>query len=175
MTTETSTRRKRQRPALVRRLSLPWGRAKESWPPLRCEVAATDYPELAEPIAVIEKVLIEEFTKLDETAGRQQRSHRGLQVILLLGAAIATTFGAVQAAFSDQRWPGIAVAVVGFLTVAINEIVAQTRPLEHYIHTRARAEQLRSLTWMYLADPEMSERDLEAEVSRIVYEPVGQQ
>ena len=70
---------------------------------------------------------------------------------MIIGAALATVFGAVQAGWPDARWPGIVLAVFAALTTAVANQQRQARPMLDYLTERARAEELRSLYYRFLS------------------------
>lgn len=61
------------------------------------------YPELAEDFAALDDQVAKVFTEYDEAALREQNRYRRQQVLILLGSALLTGLGGLQAVFPGQR------------------------------------------------------------------------
>jgi hypothetical protein len=121
-----------------------------SYPVLPASVR-DDYPALAEDVDVVEQLITPEFARYDLRALRDQNRYRRQQVVLLLGAAVVTALGGIQAALSDARWPGTALAVVGVLLATSSRWAGEQESLDGYLAARGRAERLRALYFRYLS------------------------
>jgi hypothetical protein len=108
------------------------------------------YPALADDFAVLDRHLKEEFTRTDLTALRSQYAYRGLQVLMILGSALVSVLGAVQASFGGQRWIGILVAAAGALVAAVGTFGKERDTQNTYLQARVKAERLRAQYFRYL-------------------------
>lgn len=142
---------KRTRPAILRRFpSFRRWRDPESGPPVPPAKQAA-YPELADDFQLLDEELVPTFVQLDRLALREQNRHRRQQVILIVGAFLATIFAAVQATLEGQAWPGV---VTGLLALAISgftTVVRQRGSQRTFLDARVKAERLRGLYFAYLA------------------------
>jgi hypothetical protein len=121
-----------------------------SWPVIPPDRRAA-YPALAEDFAVIDSVITPVFTKLDSAALRDQNRYRRQQVFILLGSALLSGLGGLQAVLSAQRWPGILLAALGALVATSSQWAREKGSLSRYLSTRARAERLRALHFEFLS------------------------
>jgi hypothetical protein len=110
------------------------------------------YPALKDDLITIEKVLLPAFKEFDLSAQRAQNSHWRQQVILIGVTALTTAFGAVQAAFSHQVWPGVVVAVLGVLSAAVAGLGEERGAERTWFDQRTKAERLRAVAFSYLAE-----------------------
>ena len=129
----------RFRPRLQEPVLIPAGRANQ-------------YPLLEADLTTIAAVIGPAFSDYDLRAQRAQNSFRRQQVGLICVTALTTAFGAVQAAFGHQIWPGIVVAVLGILAAAIAGLGEERAAQRVYLDQRTRAERLRSAAFAYLAE-----------------------
>ena len=121
----------------------------ESYPIIEPAVRV-EYPALAGDFEVLDKELMPYFWELDEEALAEQNRFRLAQVTVIGGTAIATTLGAVQAAWPGWKWPGFAEAVLAALLAAV---IMQARTLkthENYFTNRLKAEMLRGEYFLFL-------------------------
>ncbi|MGW6194786.1 DUF4231 domain-containing protein [Kribbella sp. NPDC055110] len=109
------------------------------------------YPALGADFEVIDRVLTPVFEECDNKALRSQYRYRRQQVLILLGSALVVGLGGLQAALSDQRWPGIALAVVGVVLAVSSQFVKDRGWLNAYLDERVKAEALRSQCFRYLS------------------------
>jgi hypothetical protein len=119
--------------------------------PLLPATVRGDYPALAEDLEVLERELTPAFSRYDIQALRDQNRYRRQQVLLLLGAAVVTALGGVQAALADARWPGVALTVVGVLLATSSRWAGEQESLDGYLSARVKAERLRALYFRYLS------------------------
>jgi Protein of unknown function (DUF4231) len=110
------------------------------------------YPALKDDLITIDKVLLPAFQEFDLNAQRAQNSHWRQQVILIGVTALTTAFGAVQAAFSHQVWPGVVVAVLGVLSAAVAGLGEERGAERTWLDQRTKAERLRAVAFAYLAE-----------------------
>jgi heme exporter protein D len=154
-------------PAFLRKIALfrRWPQLRGSYgeqpviPPGR----AGDYPALAGDLATVAEVIEPAFAEHDLDALRAQNSFWRQQVLLIVVTAATTAFGAVQAAYSRQVWPGVVVAVLGVLSAAVAGLGEERSAQRTYLDQRTRAERLRALAFAYLAElPPFTGADREA-------------
>lgn len=113
---------------------------------------AENYPLLKSDLATVTSVIGPAYGEYDVGAQRAQNSFRRQQVALICATALTTAFGAVQAGFSHQLWPGIVVAVLGVLSAAVAGQGGERAAQRDYLEQRTRAERLRSAAFAYLAE-----------------------
>ncbi len=150
---------------------LPFGKGSV-WPPVASD-AHDHFPALRSRFEAADVTILPAFKTCDEAAMKAQTAHRRYQLVIIVGSLLTTVFGAVQATSSDLWWPGVAVGVVGAATAAVANQQRQSKPMVRYLAERAKAEQLRSLYFRYLAgvDGELEGRGLEVAVATIVFGP----
>jgi len=141
--------------------------------PATVPLIATDdrgeYPALRQRLDDLDRELVPAFAELDLAALEAQRSYRRFQMVLVIGAALASFFGAVQAASGDGgRWAAAIVIGLGAVTsYAATQIRREGLP-GRYLVDRAKAEELRSLYFAYLAGIDIGGvQALEARVNEI--------
>ncbi len=128
------------------------------------------FPALQDLFTGVEATVLKPFQALDEEANRQQLIHRRFRVALIIGSGFTATFGAVQASYEMSAWPGFVLAVLGAITASIARAQQQLGPQSKYLLARAKAEELRSLYYQYLAQIDIRNgRDLERRVADIRY------
>ncbi|MEV4516676.1 DUF4231 domain-containing protein [Dactylosporangium sp. NPDC049525] len=133
---------------LFRRFPAP-GRRLVSSPILPPEAKA-DYPALAADFEALRQVE-ERFQRYDLEALRGQHSYRLQGVVMLVGTALLTGLGGLQAVLSDQRWPSAVLAVLAVALAGVSQFVAEDHALADYRLARVQAERLRALYFIYLA------------------------
>jgi hypothetical protein len=109
------------------------------------------YPALAADFEVIDRELTPAFEECDVAALRHQYRYRRQQVFILLGSALVAGLGGLQAALSDQRWPGVLLMVLGIVLAASSRFAKEQTSLNHYLTERLKAERLRSQYFRYLS------------------------
>jgi hypothetical protein len=124
--------------------------AAVSWPVFPPEKRA-EYPELAQDFAIIDEVVTASFTELDEAAMRNQNRYRRQQVLVLVGSALVTGLGGLQAALSEQRWPGLLLALLAAGLATSSRWAREDASLTRYLDARAKAERLRALQFEFLS------------------------
>lgn len=148
---------------------LPIGRSPSSWPPFPDDDKAS-YPALADRFTVVDSEVLPAFMELDTEASQAQISYRRFRLTLILGAGLTTIAGALLAALGGATWPGLLVAVVGLGTTGVANAYRRDQPLERYLTSRAKAEQLRSMYFRYLSGVDADDqRALEKRVAAIVH------
>jgi hypothetical protein len=150
----------------------------QGWPRLRPRLQepvlipadrANQYPLLEADLTTIAAVIGPAFGEYDLNAQRAQNTFRRQQVALICVTALTTAFGAVQAAFGHQVWPGIVVAVLGILAAAIAGLGEERAAQRVYLDQRTRAERLRSAAFAYLAElPPYGDEDRKARLAAAV-------
>ncbi len=121
-----------------------------SWPVIPPGVG-DEFPTLQEDLAVLSEDVSPAYAVYDAQALKAQNSHRLQQVVLLIGAALTSGIGGIQAMVSDQRWPGILLSGLGFVLGLFGIWVKRQGVLDRYLYARLRAERLRALHFRYLA------------------------
>ena len=95
------------------------------------ERAVTDYPALVDDIGVLDQVVGPAFAESERAALRHQNRYRRQQVIILLGSAVLTGLGGLQAVFpvtvARPRCSPCSGMVLAVVSNAVNELNA----LEH--------------------------------------------
>ncbi len=122
----------------------------QSWPVIPPGVD-DEFPTLQEDLAVLHEDVTPAYSTYDAEALKEQNSHRLQQVVLLVGSALTSGLGGIQAMVSDQRWPGILLGGLGFVLGVFGIWVKRHGALDRYLHARLRAERLRALHFRYLA------------------------
>lgn len=121
-----------------------------SHPVLPADVQLT-YPRLAEDIQVLDDVVGGSFHDTDLAALRHQNRYRRQQVVILLGAAVLTGLGGLQAVFPDQRWPGVLLTALSIALAAVSRTASELDTLDDYFTERVKAERLRALYFRFLS------------------------
>jgi hypothetical protein len=138
-----------KRIALFKRLPMLFWRPRKDNQIVAPEIQ-NNYPDFKADFDVLEQNLLPYFRELDNEALRAQNQFRRQQIILIVGGVIASTLGAVQAALSEAKWPGISEAgLTAFLTMVAffaRELNAQ----KHYFANRLKAETLRGEYFLFL-------------------------
>ena len=148
---------------------LPIGSRTSSWPPFPDDAKAA-YPALADRFAVLDSEVLPSFLELDSEATTAQISYRRFRLTLMVGAGLTAIAGALLAALGGATWPGLVVAVLGLGTTGIANAYRRDQPLERYLTSRAKAEQLRSMYFRYLSGVDGEDRRaLEKRVAEIVH------
>jgi hypothetical protein len=119
--------------------------------PVLPATTASDHPELADDLRVVEQVLAGPFEAADLEALTLQNAHRRRSVVVLLGSALLTGLGALQAAYAHQTWPGVVLGVLAALVAATSRIGVESGTAQRHLSARLQAEQLRALHLRYLA------------------------
>ncbi|HEY8202467.1 MAG TPA: DUF4231 domain-containing protein [Actinomycetota bacterium] len=162
-----------RRLALFKRFpSIRW-RPKPDWPLVGSE-HWPQYPELADDLGILEQELVPTFRKLDREALRLQNSFRRQHLSLILGGALATILGALQAALGGGvAWAGTLEAVLGGGLAGVAVYIRGRRTQRAFLTTRLKAEQLRSEFFLFLAcvgayaDPVARVRFLRQRISEV--------
>jgi len=109
------------------------------------------FPQLAPDFEVLDKEVAPAFTQYDKAALRDQNRYRRQQVIIILGAALLTGLGGLQAVFPHQRWPGLFLAALGIVLSLTAGFARDRAALTDYLSARVKAERLRALHFWYLS------------------------
>ena len=149
---EGRQRRRRQRPALVRRLPrLRWSApdATRNLVPLEEQKR---YPALASDFAYLNDHLLDVFRLCDDEALRQQNTFYLANLVAIVGSLVATVLGIIQvAAVPGRFWFSLAetvlAAALGGGLLATTARAAQ----RGYFTSRLKAERLRSEYFLFLA------------------------
>lgn len=110
-----------------------------------------DFPALFDDFRVLDKEVAPVFAKYDKTALRDQNRYRRQQVVIILGSAIMTGLGGLQAVFPHQRWPGFVLAGLGVVLAGSTAFVKERASMTSYLSARIQAERLRALHFQYLS------------------------
>jgi hypothetical protein len=109
------------------------------------------YPDLAADFAVLDREVAPAFADFDKKALRDQNRYRRQQVLVVLGSALVTGLGGVQAVFPGQRWPGVLLALLGIALAGSTQVAKEQASQSDYLDARVRAERLRGLNFQYLS------------------------
>ena len=147
---------------------LPFGAVPVPAAPVSADQRA-GFPALRERFTDLDDIVVPEFVDHDAKALIAQRRHRRFQLVLIVGAALTSIFGALQGTVGGSEALGIVVAVLGLSTSFVIARQRKNRPLSRHLAERAKAEELRSLYFRYLSGTGPSDADgLRAEVGVIV-------
>jgi hypothetical protein len=105
---------------------------------------------LADDFAVLDRALVPAFDDIDVRALREQHRYRRQKVALLLGSALATGLGGLQAVYPGQRWPGVLLALIGVVTATATRLAQEQKSLDGYLDARMKAERLRGIYFRFL-------------------------
>lgn len=109
------------------------------------------YPTLAEDFEVLDREVGPAFHDSDLAALRHQHRYRRQQVTILLGSALASGLGGLQAVFAETRWPGLLLAAVGVALAASSRTAGELHAQAAYLTERVKAERLRALHFRFLS------------------------
>ncbi|MEJ2885145.1 DUF4231 domain-containing protein [Actinomycetospora aeridis] len=137
------------RPALFQRF--PSLRAPTESYPVLPDDAAARFPALGDEIATLERIVGPEFARSDLEALRQQHRYRALQIGLILGATALAALGGLQAALADQRWPGIALTLLGLVLATVGQMAGELQTFQRFLEERIKAERFRAMYFRYLS------------------------
>jgi hypothetical protein len=156
------------RPALLRRFPKLLSKKLQSTPIIEPD-DVTKYPELADDITVADKHIGKEFEESDLEALRKQNQYRRQQVVIILGAALLSGLGGLQAALPDERWPGILLSALGFVLTSVGIAQRELGAYGEFLDERVKAERLRSAYFRFLSRTGRYEQDnREAQLRRAV-------
>jgi Protein of unknown function (DUF4231) len=142
------------KPEFLARLPRPRWRPGERYPLVKPELRAA-VPALARDFDVLEEELVPLFHELDEGALHAQNDFRFGQLLVIVGGAVATALGAVQAALGGGVTEiGIAEALVAGVLAAVVAYVRGRQPQKEYFTTRLKAERLRGEYFLFLGGVE---------------------
>ena len=108
------------------------------------------YSDFKADFDALEQNLMPYFRELDNEALHAQNQFRRQQIILIVGGVIASALGAVQAAFIDEKWPGIAEAVLTALLTTVAFFARELQAQKKYFSNRLKAETLRGEFFLFL-------------------------
>ncbi len=121
--------------------------------------------ELAADLRELEQHLLPDFWEQDQLANYYQNLHFRYQWLFIIATFFTTALAAVNVWLYAQGWQGyrpfgfvrwtellgIAAAAVSGLAAAVSFLNANQRPQKHWFEARAKAENLRSLYFLFLA------------------------
>jgi hypothetical protein len=108
------------------------------------------YPDFKADFDTLERKLMPYFRDLDNKSLRAQNQFRLQQIVLILGGVLATTLGAIQAAYTKERWPGITEAVVAAFLTLVSVFAREFDVQKKYFTDRLKAETLRAEYFLFL-------------------------
>ena len=109
------------------------------------------YPELADDIAFLDTEVGPTFLDSDRVALEKQNRYRLQQVVVLLGSALLTGLGGLQALYPDQQWPGLLVVTLGIVLTGMSQMAGELKTLDAFLTERVKAERLRAMYFRYLS------------------------
>jgi hypothetical protein len=110
-----------------------------------------DLALLARDVQVLDDVVGPVFEESDRAALRHQNAYRRQQVLMIVGAAVLSGLGGLQAAMSDERWPGLVLAVLGIALAGLGQMAGELKTFEHFLDERVKAERLRATYFRFLS------------------------
>ena len=72
-------------------------------------------------------------------------------MIILLGSALLTGLGGLQAVFPAQRWLGLVLVVLGILLTGVSQAAGELKTLDCFLTERVKAERFRAMYFRYLS------------------------
>jgi SLOG in TRPM, prokaryote/Protein of unknown function (DUF4231) len=140
-----------KRPALFKRFPAPWYRRQPDYPFVKDKDRAAA-PLLDAEVRYLDEMLVPRFRALDDESLRAQHQFRLGIIVLILGSAVATALGSVQAALGGgQLGIGIAEGIVGAVVAGIVVYVRGRRFQQSYFTKRVVAERVKSQYYLFLA------------------------
>ena len=127
-----------------------WRAPRRSEPVISPDVSAR-FPELEADVAVLAQEAGPAFGDFDLQALRQQHRYRRQHVVIVLGSALMTGLGGLQAVFPGQPWPGLVLAALGIALAASSRWARERASQSAYLTARIKAERLRALHFRYLS------------------------
>ncbi|MEO8828912.1 DUF4231 domain-containing protein [Lapillicoccus sp.] len=109
------------------------------------------FPALADDIEFANEAVGPAFNESDLAAQRLQNQYRRQQVTIILGTALVSGLGGIQAVFPQQRWPGVLLILLGLVLSTVGRAEGELRAYENFLNERMRAERLRSAYFRYLS------------------------
>ncbi len=108
------------------------------------------YPAFSEDFEFLEKRLMRHFHEFDNEALNAQRRFRREQIALIIGGALATIAGVLQATFTGLLWFGIIEGILATLLAILTHLSKRLKAQEDYFTNRLKAEALRSEYFLFL-------------------------
>jgi hypothetical protein len=148
---------RRPPPALLARFPRFFWRPKvnEKWPndwPVVRQKHHSEYPALADDLAVWGDRLESRFRRLDHRAQILQNQFWREHVILIAGGLLATSLGAIQAAAGGGIIElAAAQALLTGLLAGLTVLIRSRRAQQGYLTTRLKAERIKSEYYLFLA------------------------
>ncbi|MBO0860951.1 MAG: DUF4231 domain-containing protein [Chloracidobacterium sp.] len=110
-----------------------------------------EFPALEDDFKILDEQLMDNFRRMDNEALMAQNQFRLQQIILIVGAVMTSSLGAIQAAMPETaRWPGLIEAVIAAMLTAVAFIAKRTEPQKKYFSNRLKAETLRGEYFLFL-------------------------
>jgi hypothetical protein len=106
---------------------------------------------LVEDIALADDLVSAAFEEADRAALVHQNRYRRQQVVIILGTALLSGLGGLQAVLPDQRWPGVVLIVLGLVLTFVGRTAGELGTFERFLDERIKAERLRSAYFRYLS------------------------
>jgi hypothetical protein len=144
-------------PSLLRRFPKLWA-SNKSYPVIPEEPDKYDYPGrgafplLGPDLQVLDREVAPAYAGFDKMALREQHHYRRQQVLIILGSALVTGLGGLQAVFPHESWPGIVLGILSLALVSTSALAKERKSLDSYLSARVKAERLRALHFEYLSE-----------------------
>jgi hypothetical protein len=134
-----------------------------------------DYPALADDIELANRVVGPAYLSSDRTATILLNQFRRQQVSLLIGSAVVSGLGGLQAVFPEERWPGILLALLGLVLATIGKASNEMPRLEAALAGRLKCDRLQSEALRFIMRIKPYDKDGRERVlkRRVVYIEVG--
>jgi hypothetical protein len=140
-----------KRPAILARFPRLWLRLPEEPGPVIPAEEAGRYPALADDLRVLDAEVRPTFAASERAALVAQNRYRRQQVIILLGSAVLSGLGGLQAVYSEHRWLGLVLVVLGILLTGVSQAAGELKTLDCFLSERVKAERLRAMHFRYLS------------------------
>jgi hypothetical protein len=112
---------------------------------------ARRYPALTDDLSVLDEVVGRTFAASERAAQLAQHRYRRQQVVILLGSALLTGLGGLQAILPGAWWLSLGLAVLAIVLTGVSRAAGELKTLECFLNERVKAERLRSMYFRYLS------------------------
>ncbi|HEX4949170.1 MAG TPA: DUF4231 domain-containing protein [Blastocatellia bacterium] len=134
---------------LFKRWPFLFWKPKENEPIVSPEMQQ-QFPALQTDFAFLEQQILEDFRTFNNQALHAQNQFRQQQIWLIIGGVVTTTLGALQAAWSNVPWPGVAESIVAAMLTTLGFLVQRLDAQKKYYSNRLKAELLRGEYFLFL-------------------------
>ena len=136
-----------RRPAILRRFPRLRAPSRRSVSPVLPPDQARRFAALADDIRILDEEVGPAYAMSERAALVAQNRYRRQQVTILLGSALLTGLGGLQAVFPTQPWLGLVLVVVGILLTGVSQAAGELKTLDCFLTERVKAERLRAMSF----------------------------